>query len=84
MPLRIGKIFITITNGTTFEIITNIEDFETRINYQTTAGRTFGNEVKDILFHMINHATHHRGQILANLKANDIEPEALDYIIYKR
>ncbi len=69
---------------TTFEIITNTEDFEARVNYQTTSGRTFGNEIKDILFHVINHATHHRGQILANLKANDIEPEALDYIIYKR
>jgi len=69
---------------TTFEIINNTTDFEKRVDYQTTAGRVFGNEVKDILFHMVNHATHHRGQIVTNLRAKDIAPEPMDYIIYKR
>ena len=69
---------------TTFEIITNTNDFSKRVDYQTTSGRTFANEVKDILFHIINHSTHHRGQIMANFRKNKIEPEPLDYIHYKR
>jgi len=69
---------------TTFEIITNTDDFSKRVDYKSTEGRVFGNELKDILFHIINHSTHHRGQILSNLKENGIEPPELDYIYYKR
>lgn len=69
---------------TTFEIITNSDDFDKRVDYETTEGRVFANELKDILFHIINHSTHHRGQILSDFRANGIEPENLDFISYKR
>jgi uncharacterized damage-inducible protein DinB len=69
---------------TTFEIITNSNDFEKRVDYETTEGRVFANELKDILFHIINHSTHHRGQILAGFRDSNIEPGNLDYISYKR
>ncbi|MDP5231368.1 MAG: damage-inducible protein DinB [Cellulophaga sp.] len=69
---------------TSFEIITNINDFEKRIDYENSEGRQFANTAKDILFHMINHATYHRGQIATESRNNNIEPLALDYIIYKR
>ena len=69
---------------TTFEIITNAEDFAKRVDYKATEGRVFANELKDILFHIINHSTHHRGQILMDFRANKIEPKQLDYIFYKR
>ena len=68
----------------TFEIITTLEDFEKRINYENSQGNTFTNNIKDILFHIINHSTHHRGQILANFRDNGIEPLSLDYVHYKR
>ncbi len=69
---------------TTFEIIRNTDDFNKRIDYETTEGRVFANDLKDILFHIINHSTHHRGQILAGYRTNGIAPEKLDYIFYKR
>ncbi|MEM8999009.1 MAG: DinB family protein [Bacteroidota bacterium] len=69
---------------TTFEIVTKTDDFGKRVDYETTAGRLLANEIKDILFHIINHSTHHRGQILMDLRLNDIEPKPLDYIFYKR
>ena len=69
---------------TTFEIITNCDDFEKRVDYETTENRVFANELKDILFHIINHSTHHRGQVLADFRANNLEPEHLDHIFYKR
>lgn len=68
----------------TFEVIRNTNDFNRRIEYQTTSGRTFANEIKDILFHIINHSTHHRGQITMDFRQHGIEPQALDYIFYKR
>ncbi len=69
---------------TSFEIITNTDDFETRIDYETTKGQLFINDLKDILFHIINHSTHHRGQIATDLRKNNIVPQELDFIFYKR
>lgn len=69
---------------TTFEIITNMDDFEKRIDYQSSEGRQFYNNPKDILFHIINHSTHHRGQMAMESRNNQIEPLPLDYIFYKR
>lgn len=68
----------------TFEIITNADDFELRIDYENSEGRLFTNTLQDILFHIINHSTHHRAQMLMDFRANGHEPKALDYIFYKR
>lgn len=67
-----------------FEIITNADDFEKRLDYENSEGRLFTNTVQDILFHIINHSTHHRGQIAMDFRKNEIEPLSLDYIHYKR
>mgnify|MGYP006311168747 CR=1 FL=1 len=69
---------------TSFEIITNTNDFEKRVEYENSEGRHFANDLKDILFHIINHSTHHRGQIAMDLRKNGEEPQPLDYIFYKR
>ncbi|RDY59997.1 DinB family protein [Flagellimonas nanhaiensis] len=69
---------------TSFEIITNTEDFGKRIAYENSEGRAHANELKDILVHIVNHSTHHRGQILTNFRESGIVPEPLDYIFYKR
>lgn len=67
-----------------FEIITNTDNFEQRVNYENSEGRVFTNTVKDILFHVINHSTHHRGQIAQDMRNHNLEPLSLDYIFYKR
>ena len=68
----------------TFEVIRNTDNFNKRVEYETTSGRVFTNDLKDILFHIINHSTHHRGQILMDFRENGFEPQALDFIFYKR
>ncbi|MFH6602891.1 DinB family protein [Maribacter algicola] len=67
-----------------FEIITNTDDFEKRIDYENSEGRSFTNTLQDIFFHIVNHSAHHRGQIATNFRSNGIEPLSLDYIYYKR
>lgn len=67
-----------------FEIISNTEDFEKRIDYENTEGRLFTNTLQDMLFHIINHSTNHRGQIAMDFRVNGLEPLASDYIHYKR
>lgn len=67
-----------------FEITTNADDFEKRIDYENDEGRLFTNTLQDVLFHIINHSAHHRGQIAMNFSDNGVVPISLDYINYKR
>jgi len=67
-----------------FEIITNADDFEKRVDYENSEGRLFISDLRDILFHIINHSVHHRGQISMDFRKNEIEPIPFDYIYYKR
>ncbi|MDC6350415.1 DinB family protein [Zeaxanthinibacter sp. PT1] len=69
---------------TSFEIITNTDNLEQRIDYVNTEGRAYTNTIRDILFHIINHSTNHRAQIAVDFRNNDLEPLVLDYIFYKR
>ncbi|WP_241244302.1 DinB family protein [Flagellimonas marinaquae] len=68
----------------TFEIVSKTDAFENRVEYTNSEGKVFTNEVKDILFHIINHSTHHRGQMMSAFRDAGRTPEPLDYIFYKR
>ncbi|MET0636543.1 MAG: DinB family protein [Chitinophagaceae bacterium] len=45
-------------------------------------GKTFNKTAGEILFHIINHSTYHRGQIAADLRQSGIEPLPTDYFLY--
>ena len=59
-------------------------DFERKIKYTNSKGQTFENTIRDMLFHIINHSTYHRGQIATYCKLDNITPLVTDYIFYKR
>lgn len=59
-------------------------DLQKEIAYGNSGGRTYVNVVQDILFHVVNHSTYHRGQIASLLKAEAIAPPVTDFIILKR
>ncbi|MEP7371930.1 MAG: DinB family protein [Chitinophagaceae bacterium] len=59
-------------------------DLNNIIKYTTSRGDSYANSVQDILFHVINHSTYHRGQIAMEFRQNGIEPLTSDYIFYKR
>lgn len=67
-----------------FEIMSNADGFDKRIDYENSEGRLFTNTLQDILFHIINHSTNHRGQIAVDFRNNGITPMGLDYVHYKR
>lgn len=68
---------------TTLQILTSI-NLDKTIRYKNSKGEAFTNTVQDILFHIVNHSTYHRGQIATDCKLNDISPLVSDYIFYKR
>jgi len=59
-------------------------DLNEIMNYKTTNGLAFNNSIRDTLFHVINHTSHHRGQIASDFRQNGLEPLVSDYIFYKR
>src|SRR5690606_21461687 len=59
-------------------------DFSAQLQYVNTKGIAFTNTVRDILFHIINHSTHHRAQVARALRQDGIAPPPSDYIFYKR
>jgi uncharacterized damage-inducible protein DinB len=54
------------------------------LNYVNTKGEQAIHKVQDILFHVVNHSTYHRGQIASDLKQCGIEPVVTDFIFYKK
>lgn len=59
-------------------------DLEATFAYQNSRGQHFENQVQQMLFHLINHSTYHRGQIALALRQAGITPPATDYIVLRR
>lgn len=67
----------------TNQILENADLTQT-MAYQNSVGDKFENKIEDILFHVINHSTYHRGQIALLFRESGLEPMVSDYIFYKR
>lgn len=59
-------------------------DLEKELSYTNSQGQQFSNNIRDILFHVINHCTYHRAQIATEFKQAGLEPVTTDYIFYRR
>lgn len=71
-------------NQTLTAKILDEKDLSKIIDYKTSKGVPLRSSIRDILFHMINHATYHRGQIAMDFRESGLEPLVTDYIYYKR
>jgi uncharacterized damage-inducible protein DinB len=61
------------------------DDTLTRVvKYQNTKGDKFSNTVTQILTHLFNHGTYHRGQIVERLKGKLPAMPVTDYIAFVR
>lgn len=63
-----------------------LEEFnlELKIDYHTSKGDPFTSSVQDILIHMVNHGSYHRGQIMQLLRNEVNDAISTDYIFYSR
>ncbi len=62
----------------------NSVDIEGTIQYTNSKGDEYESRLADILTHVVNHGTHHRGQVALLLREKDIDPPASDFIFYVR
>ena len=81
--LEKGKIIDNSNFRNTLKILDSFV-LESEIAYQTSTGVPFRNSVCEILFHISNHTSHHRGQIVSDIRQSGIAPVITDYIFYKR
>ena len=67
-------------------ILELLTDQDTRriVEYTNSVGQSFSNTVEDILFHVVNHGTHHRAQIAVLMRSIGLRPPVTDFIAYKR
>ncbi|MFY0624715.1 MAG: damage-inducible protein DinB [Reichenbachiella sp.] len=67
----------------TLDIIDSRELSES-ISYNNSKNESFENSLQDILFHVNNHHTHHRGQLISDIRQSGFAPIPSDYIFFKR
>lgn len=67
----------------TLEILKEHELNENTI-YTNSQGEKFNNTIQQIFFHISNHFSHHKGQIISDLRQSGSNPIVTDYIFYKR
>ncbi len=60
------------------------DGFRGVIEYRTSKGVPHQTAVSDILTHVVNHGSYHRGQIALLLRQSGAEPPVSDYILFAR
>jgi uncharacterized damage-inducible protein DinB len=60
-------------------------DLAKAVSYRTTSGKPYSQPLQDILLHLFNHQTHHRGQAHACCSIlTGTEPPSLDLLLFQR
>ena len=57
-------------------------DVETSLEYRTIDGESHEDRLLDLLLHVVNHSSYHRGQLTTMLRQLGVEPVATDYVLF--
>ena len=66
------------------EYLISTNDIEKIVNYSNTRGEEFQNSILEIMQHVVNHGTYHRGNISTILNSLGFKGILTDYIAYLR
>lgn len=68
------------------QLVTDADDvvLASVVVYRNSAGREYHTSISDIMTHVAMHGSHHRGQIVRQLRASGIEPPYVDYVQFTR
>lgn len=54
------------------------------VSYTNSKGVSYQNTIREVLTHVFNHSTYHRGQVAVAMRANGATPAYTDYIAFVR
>jgi uncharacterized damage-inducible protein DinB len=74
----------TYISGQWIEFIESTDDFDRELVYRNYTNDPYTNNVEQIMIHLVNHSSYHRGQIAMLLRQKGFEPVNTDYITYDR
>ncbi|HWV28935.1 MAG TPA: DinB family protein [Dyadobacter sp.] len=60
------------------------DDFHTKLAYKNMAGDPYLDNLADVLTHIVNHSTYHRGQIINLIRELGMTPPGTDFILFAR
>ncbi len=66
------------------KLLAGAPDLARGASYKNSKGERYTTRLDDILTHVTIHGAHHRGQIVAEIRASGHEPPGIDYILAQR
>lgn len=64
--------------------IQSTDNFDRLMKYHNYVGEYYENNVQQIMIHLVNHGSYHRGQVATLLRQHGFEPVNTDFITYDR
>jgi uncharacterized damage-inducible protein DinB len=74
----------TCLHNEMLEFLNLKDDLEQTVIYTNTKGQRFRNSIREIIYHIVNHGTYHRGNISAMIRQLGYQGVSTDYIYYLR
>lgn len=59
-------------------------DLRDAVSYRTLSGEPYDQPLGDLLLHVVNHSTYHRGQLTTLVRQAGGTPVATDYVLFRR
>lgn len=66
------------------ELVHKVDPESRMISYSNFSGEAFHTPLSDIITHVVNHGSYHRGQVARLLRQAGIKPPATDFIVFAR
>jgi uncharacterized damage-inducible protein DinB len=66
------------------EFVESTDNFNRELTYRNYVNEPYTNNVENIMIHLVNHSSYHRGQIAMLLRQKGFEPINTDFITYDR
>jgi uncharacterized damage-inducible protein DinB len=78
------RAMIEKANTLWIEFIETADNFERELKYTNYVNDYYENSIGDIMAHLVNHGTYHRGQVAVLLREKGYDPVNTDFITYDR
>lgn len=78
------KKMVEEANELWMSFIDSNNSFDRVLKYHNYVGDYYENNIQDIMIHLVNHGSYHRGQVAVLLKERGYEPVNTDLITYDR